>query len=389
MNPIPARPVNNYQPFPVERPLLVLGGLALVAGVVSSIAIAVFSLPIAPLALPFTGALAVVGAICVGIGAIILLKKDHPAPAEEKVMDQPVPVAAPPAVDEMEKLRALEYLRRGELSMAALNVSAVGEPGHDRELCLQIADQMWIRGDVWNLQKMFNEKLQYTAEEKVAFIQEHVNKDRFVKPAKDIIDLLNNHFWGELRKDLDPVLMGLFEDYIGKKMPEAALLCVPFDQSKQYFDRALEKHEWEIGKQILNKFGRGDAKCNQDKARLADLCIQEKQYSVALEVIGWIVVGEYDKDKDLKSEWLLRVFSAACQDNQNELAENAFKIFMESIAVGLVEKSIGTVLVDGSIPQFISNWLKNSLVELQKLCLNHQYVEAEKMIKQGWKNRPV
>jgi hypothetical protein len=392
MNPIPAPlHASNIQRFPVERPLIVLGGLALVAGAVSSIAIAIFAVSMATLALPFTAAVGVVGAICVVIGATILLRKKPPEPVEEKKMEQPVPAPAPenPEVNELEKekARALDYLEGGELSMAALCVRAADEPGYDRELCLKIANQMWIRGDVWNLQKLFNEKLKYSAEERVAFIKQHVDEDKLVKPAKEIVDCLNDHFWNDLRKDLEPVLMGLFEDYVGMHKPEEALLCVSFVESKRYFNRALEMRECEIGKKVLEMYGKVKAKWNQDKVKLADLCMQEKQYSMALEVSSWIVVGEHDNDKDLKSEWLLRVFSAAYADNQNELVEEAFKILMKEIIIGFFDMVYGHVLTDGSIPQFISKWLEANKVELQKLCLNHQYAEARQMIKQAWDAR--
>lgn len=74
-----------FQKEPYAKPLVVLGGLATIAGLISMVAIEVFY--VATFALPFAVALTFVGALCLGVGSGIMFKNSLMIQSLFKQMD--------------------------------------------------------------------------------------------------------------------------------------------------------------------------------------------------------------------------------------------------------------------------------------------------------------
>lgn len=362
----------------IAKPLVVFGGMGMVAGVIATIAIAIFAAPfIMPVVcIPAVAALA--GAICVVVGLRILNKNQQLQQDQKEQVELPVPVAV--VKEDQDMLRAQEYLRRGEERMALICLKDFGEVGYTHAMCLEIADRLWEKQDVSALCQLLKRKMGLTKEEIVAFVKQHVEADRAKKSLQDCVNLLRDLFWGDLRISFEPILIEWFDESCLKEDENAAIACVSIDREEFYFNRAIDKGHCSIAFQILRAFGHPERSFALQQ--LIKLSFEKRDYQTALQVVKRMSIRE---NSDEMLEWYFKIFYSAHINHAEDVVEEAFKILTTWFVLNLFDRHEAGY--KANVQKFMEEWLDGGRAQLVELCSKEQFKEAQQVVFRAWKDR--
>lgn len=362
----------------IAKPLVVFGGMGMIAGVIATVAIAIFAAPFIMPVLSITAGVALIGAVCVGVGLRILSKNQQPQQVQKAPVELPVPRAG--VEEDQNMLRAQEYLRRDNERMALLCLKDFGEVGYNRAMCLEIAGRLWDKRDILSLNQLLKRKMGLTKEEIVAFVKQHVEADREIKSLQDCVIVVRDWNWGDLQSSFQPILVELFDECCLKGEDYTAFVCVMNDHQEFYFNRAIEKQYCSIAFDIHIEFNHENA--SNARQRLIHLCLEKRQYEIALKVVERLDIRN---NWDEKLGWYFKIFYSAHINQAEDVVEKAFKELATNFVLNLFERNEADF--QEKVQKFMGEWLNVGRAQLVEFCSKEQFEEARQVVIRAWKDR--